>query len=291
MKNLRRDFERFCYRHQNMGIPNLMLYLVLGTAVVYFFMQIDPSNYLYFALNFNRNAILHGQVWRLLTYILIPTDGNLLLLAISLYFYYWIGGMLENAWGTFRFNLFYLSGVLLMDAAALIFGANASVTYLNLSLFLAFATLYPENQVLLFFIIPIKMKYLAWFYFAVTLFQLIGGDFFPLFALLNYFLFFGSDILNVLPDFLRPRRGGAGETLRQLWREAEAQSQLGQGLHPEKAAVRPRLPPQVHRLRPHRRQQPGAGVPLLLQMHRLPLLLPGPHQRPSPHPIKFFTNF
>ena len=80
---------------------------------------------------------------------------------------------------------------------------------MNLSLLLAFATLYPENRVLLFFIIPIKMKYLAWVYFALTIYELIAYPFphnlFNLFALLNYFLFFGSDILRVLPDFLQPK--------------------------------------------------------------------------------------
>lgn len=213
MKNLRRDFERFCYRHQNKGIPNLMLYIALGTAVIYLFMVIDPSNVLYNALCFDRGKILHGQIWRLLTYVLIPTSNNILFLAISMFFYYYIGRMIENQWGVFRFNLFYFSGVLITDLAALLLGVNVTAGSLDLSLVLAFATLFPENRVLIFFIIPIKMKYLAWFYFAVTIWELIAYPFpynlFPIFALLNYFLFFGSSILSVLPDFMRPRgRGG-----------------------------------------------------------------------------------
>lgn len=209
MKDLRRNFERFCYRHYNKGIPNLMLYIALGTAIMYLFVRIDPSGRLYDFMRFDRAAILHGQVWRLLTYILLPTDGNILLLAVSLYLYYFIGKAIESRWGTFRFNLFYFSGVIIMDLAALLLGVNAHSSALNLSLLLAFATMFPENRVLLMFIIPIKMKWLAWFYFAVTIY---GFFVYPLFyslytlaALLNYFLFFGSDILHILPDFMQPR--------------------------------------------------------------------------------------
>ena len=205
MKNLRRDFERFCYRHRNQGISNLMLYVAIGTAVMYLFMQIDPSYALYRALRFDGSSILHGQIWRLFTYIIIPSDSNILFLAISMFFYYYIGKSIEAQWGPFRFNLFYLVGVLITDAAALLLGVTATTSSLNLSLLLAFATLYPENQVLLFFIIPIKMKYLAWFYFAVTIWDVIHLNFFPVFALLNYFLFFGSDVLRILPDFLQPK--------------------------------------------------------------------------------------
>ena len=217
MKNLRRDFERFCYRHQGKGIPNLMLYVAIGTAVMYLFMIIDPSMLLYSFFRFDRSAILHGQVWRLISYIFIPSTisfsgANALLLAISLYFYYYIGRVIEGQWGTFRFNLFYFSGVLITDIAALLLNCTATVGSLNLSLLLAFATLFPENRVLLFFVIPLKMKYLAWFYFAVTIWELVAVTFpynlFPVFALLNYFLFFGSDVLGVLPDFLTGGRKG-----------------------------------------------------------------------------------
>jgi len=210
LKNLRRDFERFCYRHRYKGIPNLMLWIALGTAIMYLFMQIDPSNLLYYALRFDRSAILHGQVWRLFSYIFIPSNSNILFLAISMYFYYFIGKTMENQWGPFRFNLFYLSGVIITDLAAILLNTTASTGSLNLSLILAFATLYPENRVLLMYIIPIKMKYLAWLYFALTIYELIAYPFpynlFSVFALLNYFLFFGSDVLHVLPDSLQPRR-------------------------------------------------------------------------------------
>ena len=207
MKNFRRDFERFCYRHQHKGIPNLMLYIAIGTAIMYVFSIIDPRGVLYSLFRFDRAAILHGQVWRLFTYVFLPSGANVLVTAISLFFYYYIGKVMESSWGTFRFNLFYFTGVILTDIGALLLGMNASINFLNLSLLLAFATMFPESRVLLFYIIPIKMKYLAWFYFGVTIYNLIVLSFpfnlFPVFALLNYFLFFGSDILHILPDFMR----------------------------------------------------------------------------------------
>ncbi len=210
MRNFRRNFERFCYRHQRAGIPNLMLYIVLGTALVYLISMLDPSGLLLFYLRFDRAAILQGQLWRLISYVFVPEGGNPLLFAISLYFYYVIGRMIESSWGTLRFNLYYFTGVLITDVAALLLGLNASIGFLNLSLILAFATIYPENRVLLLYIIPIKMKYLAWFYFALTIFELLFYPFpinlFPVLALLNYFLFFGSDVLRILPDFIRPQR-------------------------------------------------------------------------------------
>lgn len=198
MNELRRKWNRFLYNNANKGIPNLMLYISVGTLIVYFFTLIDPSNVLYRFLCFNRSAILHGQVWRLFTYIFIPTSSGIWLFLL-LFAYYGIGRMVEAVWGTLKFNLFYLCGVVIMDIAGLILGRTATTYYLNLSLFLALATMYPDNKVLLMYIIPIKMKYLAWVYLAFTVFDVIQGDFFSVFALLNYFIFFGRDCRNVLP--------------------------------------------------------------------------------------------
>ena len=203
MKNFRRDFERFCYRHHDKGIPNLMLYIAIGTAILYIFRLIDPSGLLYSFFRFDRNAILHGQVWRLITYPLTFNHNNLLLMAVALFCYYSIGRAMENIWGTLRFNLFYLCGILLMDVWCLIFGGRADVTYLNLSLFLSYATMFPDAQFLLFFIIPVK----AWLFALVDLLLVVYGllvypfpmNFFSVISLANYFLFFGADVLNVVP--------------------------------------------------------------------------------------------
>ena len=200
MKNLRRSFERFCFQNRNKGIPNLMLYICLGNALVYLLSSIAGNYSLYYVLCFDRASILQGQVWRLFTYPLTMMSGNVLFMLIALVCYYSLGRAVENIWGTFRFNLFYLSGVLLMDLFCMVFDGYASVTYLNMSLLLAYATLYPSAQFLIFYIIPVKAWVLALFYIAMTLLDVVSlGSLFPLVALGNYFLFFGRDVLNVIP--------------------------------------------------------------------------------------------
>ena len=203
MKNLRRQFELFCYKNRTKGIPNLMLYIVLGTAVVYVMSQIAGNTFLYYLLCFDRTAILHGQIWRLITYPLTYSAGNLLLTAVVLFCYYSLGRAMENIWGTLRFNLYYLSGVVMMDIYCMIFGGTADVAYLNMSLFLAYATLFPSATFLLFFIIPVK----AWLFALIDLALVLVGLFsypfpynlFSVISLANYFLFFGKDVLNVIP--------------------------------------------------------------------------------------------
>ena len=203
MSQLRKRFERFCYKHRDKGIPNLMLYIVLGCAVVNVLYMVDETGILYYILCFDRGAILQGQVWRLITYPLTFTGGNILLTAIGLLCYYSLGRAMENLWGTLRFNLFYFTGVVLMDIFCMIFGGMADVTYLNMSLFLAYATLYPDSQFLFLFIIPIKARIFALVDLALVLYNLLVYPFpynlFPVIALANYFLFFGKDVLNVIP--------------------------------------------------------------------------------------------
>lgn len=203
MKKLRNRFETFCYRHRRKGIPNLMLYIALGSALVAVMSLFDRSYTLYRVLCFNREAILQGQVWRLVTYPLTYSSSNLLTTAIGLLCYYSLGRAIENIWGTFRFNLFYFTGVILMDVYCMIFGGYADSYYLNLSLFLSYATLYPNASFLFLFIIPVK----AWIFALIDLILVLYGlifysfpyNLFPVVALLNYFLFFGKDVLNVIP--------------------------------------------------------------------------------------------
>ena len=115
MKNLRRQFELYCFKNRTKGISNLMLYIALGTAVVYIMSEMSGNYLLYNLLYFDRSRILRGEVWRLITYPLTYRIENLLLMAVSLFCYYSLGRAMENIWGTLRFNLFYLTGVLMMD--------------------------------------------------------------------------------------------------------------------------------------------------------------------------------
>ena len=226
LKKLRRQFETFLYRNRDRGISNLMLYIAIGNLAVYFITMIDPSQSVYRWLYFDREAILHGQVWRLVSYVFTYLNDygvvNTLLSFIMLFCYYQIGKMLEQYWGVLRFNLYYLCGVVFMDVGGLLLGVNASTYYLNLTLFLAIATILPEMRFLLFFIIPVKAKYFAWVYLGLTLINLIRGLItmfqgfgygviylawlFPIIALANYFLFFGSSVRNLLPESMRCKR-------------------------------------------------------------------------------------
>lgn len=207
MKELRRRFNRFCYNNRHKGIPNLMMYIVLGTLVVYVMSMLDRSNTLYALLTFDRQKILQGQVWRLVTYPLTYHSNNILLMGIAMLCYFSLGRAIEHIWGTFRFNLFYLSGVFMMDVFCMLTGMPATVDYLNLSLLLSYATLFPNSQFLMFYIIPIKAWVLALFNLGLIFYDVIRltmyGFFplslYPIISLANYFLFFGKDIMNVFP--------------------------------------------------------------------------------------------
>ena len=206
MKDLRRQFERFCLKNRGKGIPNLMLVIAIGNLAVYMFSRIDPSNIVYSYLCFSRSAILRGQVWRLFSYIFTYLNDvrgvGLLLAAISLFCYYQFGKILESYWGSFRFNLYYLTGLVLTDLAARLLGSGADASALNLSLFLAVATIAPEAKVLLFFFIPVKIKWMAILdacYFAYIIFfcavsRYWIGVVLPLVALLNFFVFFAPEL-------------------------------------------------------------------------------------------------
>ena len=235
MKKLRSRFDRFCFRHRDKGIPNLMMYIALGSAIVYLLGLIDQSNTLYYMLCFDRASILRGQIWRLFTYALTFDAGNIFYTAIGLLCYYSLGQAIENSWGTFRFNLFYFTGLILMEAFVIIFGSFYNLapyafydlgTYLNLSLFIAYATLYPDTHFLLFMIIPVKAWIFALFDLAMTLADVLSMpwyifplNLFPLVALGNYFLFFGKDVLNLIPlswqanarRLFRGKKGKKGE--------------------------------------------------------------------------------
>ena len=178
-----------------------MLYISLGAGIIYLLSMFDKSYTLYNILCFSRERILHGEVWRLFTYPLVygAGDPNILFVAIGLFCYFSLGRAIENLWGTFRFNLFYLTGILLMDVFCMALGGYASADFLNLSLFLAYATLYPNTHFLLLFIIPVKAWIFAIFYLVLIVWNCLAGNFFPLVALANYFLFFGKDVLNVIP--------------------------------------------------------------------------------------------
>lgn len=233
--NLRRNFERFCHRNRNKGIRDLMLYICLGNAVVLFASITNGGSFLYNLLCFDKTAILHGQVWRLVTWLFTEQLGGSPVLGIVfLYFFYKLGSHVENLIGTFKFNLFYLGGVVMMDLFAMLFCPTEMVLiggmlfppeafsffysnmayYLHLSMVLAFSTTYPDAQFLMFFVIPVKAWILALVdlvLIAIDVFNmcypvlLFPHCLFPLIGLLNYFLFFGPEMHNLIPLTLKAK--------------------------------------------------------------------------------------
>ena len=214
LRSLNRKIEKFCWNHPRFGIPRLMLFVVIGKVIVWLFCQMDRTNTLIYYLYFNPALFCRGQVWRILTFALLPDSNSILWFALALYFYYFIGNSLEAAWGPGKFTIYYLSGMALTALYSLIYywisGMSVLVTasYLNLSLFFAFATLWPDQRVLLFFFIPIKIKWLAWLdavMFVMSVVTYIGQGavglaLVPVVAMANYLVFCGEWLF----DFFRP---------------------------------------------------------------------------------------
>jgi len=148
------------------AIKNLTYYIIALYVLGFIINMARPDIYINY-LSLDAGAILHGQVWRILTFIIAPPSNSLFFVIFILYLYYMIGTNLERTWGAFKFNLYFFMGVLLHALAAIIIylvfhqTVLLDTTYLNMSLFLAFAAVYPDMKLLLFFIIPIKIKWLA----------------------------------------------------------------------------------------------------------------------------------
>lgn len=193
LDRLEKSFGRF-------AIPGLIRYVVALNALVFLLVTFEPG----YAdvLELDRSAVLRGEAWRLVTWIFIPETTRILWIIFYLLFTWWTGDMLEASWGTFRLNAYYFLGMALCIASALIFGVSGGNFFLNLSLFLAIATIAPNFEILLFLILPVKMKWMALFSLVVPALYLVFG---PLSAKMmvvmclgNYLLFFG-------PAFFRNR--------------------------------------------------------------------------------------
>ena len=200
MKLLDKLERRFC----KYTISNLIVYVIALYIIGFVINRINPLIYTQY-LMLDVEKVLQGQIWRLFTFIIQPTGNtNMFFLFFELYLYYTIGSALENVWGSFRFNLYYLSGVLFnVIAIFLIYFITGhsyilGLTYINRSMFFAFASIFPNIQLLLFFIIPIKIKYLALLYgviYVVDIIQSISYGYFEvgiaiLISLGNFLIYF-----------------------------------------------------------------------------------------------------
>ena len=215
MSNFEKKFGKY-------AIKNISVMLLLCYAVGYIIEAVNIGFLQYLTLN--PYAILHGEVWRLVTWILIPPSSlggsmGIFFVCIMLLFYYNIGTTLERTWGTYRYNVYLFSGMLFtvvgsfvwmliqyasagwdMDPAyaSVIFNMSSlffSTYYINMSIFLAFAATFPEVQVLLMFLIPVKVKWMGVLYGVMLLYDFIWeatavGRVAIVSSLLNFVIFF-----------------------------------------------------------------------------------------------------
>lgn len=199
--NLLDSLER---RYGRFAISGLIRIIIALTALVYLLALLNPG--FISVLTLDPVRILHGEIWRLVTYIFIPRSigqpGSMmqpLWLLLALWFLLFIGDRLEHAWGAFRLNLYFLVGMIGTTVAAFFFGAQFSNAMLVSSLFFAFANFYPEEVIYLMFILPVKVKWLAWISAALLLFGFLTSSNSYRMALVaafaNYFLFFGPDLV------------------------------------------------------------------------------------------------
>lgn len=213
LNNLERKFGKF-------AISNLMLYIMMGQTIILAFTTLTHSTALLELLYFNPLLIVKGQIWRLVSFVFIPNTFSLIYFMFAAFLYYSIGSTLERSWGEFKFNLYYLSGMIFNMLGLLIvqlisykgdylgnlfYASNAMniTVYLNLSLFLAYAALYPDVQFLLYMIIPVKVKYLAFLDMLLLTFEFINGNMsnrvLIILSLLNFLIFFGGSLLGRRP--------------------------------------------------------------------------------------------
>lgn len=222
------------------AIRNLSFILVICYAIGYLIQMIIPGLFDYLTLN--PYAIMHGQIWRLVSWILIPPDRLDLLTFLMLYFYCSIGTTLERTWGTYRYNVYLFGGMLFTVVGSFLLmgycylmkpeihwmeyvitlnmpyeyfnfiSTMFSTFYINMSIFLAFAATFPDNSVLLMFIIPIKVKWLGIIYgimLAVSFFQ---GNIYSKFviaaSLMNFIVFFftSRNMMHLNPKQIRRRQ-------------------------------------------------------------------------------------
>lgn len=208
------------WKLEKYAIPNLTLYLIICYGIGYLMQYLVPAGYQYLMLD--PFLVLKGQVWRLVTWILIPPDSsNLFFVLITLYLYYSLGGLLERIWGTYKYNVYLFSGLLftilgafvlcgysvlmgaqptmytglyLLNNGSTVYFGQFSTYYINMSIFLACAASIPDVQVLLMFLFPIKVKWLGIVYGIILLVNCIQGGIATwivvIFSLLNFLVFF-----------------------------------------------------------------------------------------------------
>lgn len=224
------------------AIPNLTLILISGFILGYLIEIFMPEGLQLLAMN--PEKILHGQIYRLVTWVVIPPSSASILVIITLFFYFSIGRTLENSWGDFRYTVYILSGIIFTDIGMMgtylvmhLMGQSqlldmyyqaglygASTYYLCMSMFLAYAFMFPDMQVLLYFIIPIKVKWLGYLDIAYLLVMILQYGYMQYYtgmvtvimSVLNFILFyFMSKGKTKMTPALRKRKRKYKQQVRQ----------------------------------------------------------------------------
>ena len=251
MRSIDNRLDRFCRKHPEFGVPNLMIALIVGQIAV-FVLDLLFHGGASALLSLNPGSVIHElQLWRLVTFIIVPDAGGSGLFGpmwflLSLFFYYFMGTTMEREWGTTKFTLFYLTGALLTIATSFLsfflsdVGSSLTLGQIHQSLFLAFATLYPDAMMRFYFVIPIKAKWLALLYVFLTIVQIFQalGFMMPLMlavvlppilaSWINYAIFFWSDIVAFVRRMLgRTRHQASRQTINFKSATKKAQETRG----------------------------------------------------------------
>ncbi|OGW35119.1 MAG: hypothetical protein A2010_04570 [Nitrospirae bacterium GWD2_57_9] len=190
LNSLERRFRRY-------AVPNITVYLILGQVL--FFVFAVSGRFVLDRIVLVPERVLAGEWWRLITFLFIPPARSPLFAFFAWYLFYMMGSALENQWGAFKYNLFILIGYLVTVAVSFLFPFHAATNiFIGGSIFLAFAYLYPEFQLYIFFILPIKIKWLALITWIGYFYRFVTGSgstrLLILASLSNFLLFFGKDI-------------------------------------------------------------------------------------------------
>ncbi len=186
----RNFFDRLEHKLSHLAIPHVLRWVGIFQVVVFVLMAMDSQYWEWIA--FNRDAIFEGQVWRLFSFIFMPRSSSPLFLLVSVVFLWFLSDGLEHAWGSFRVNLYFFSTMFCLALAGLLVPLTnilSLVTYA--SIFLAFACLYPNQVINLMFVIPIKIKYLAWIIGGVLMLMILENYYTAAVVGLGLLPFFG----------------------------------------------------------------------------------------------------
>ena len=193
------------------AIPNLTYYLIAGQVIGFILVSISPKSAE--LLSFNGAQILKGEWWRAITYLMEPLTTNVLFLAFAMYLYYLYGLVLERHWGTFRYTVFTLISIISTLIFSMVFPfVTITNSHLYTTLFLAFAFLFPDFTLMIFFVLPVKVKWIAAVTWIITGASFVMGStgekILILFSLANFLFFFGDELLIIFRNIFQKQSSG-----------------------------------------------------------------------------------